>query len=239
LSTLGYLHIAAWLRGRIETGELPPNERVPSISELMRLFDVGENTARQALSELKDEGLTIVHPGDGTFTREVRPVLRLVLGGTMPGQPFWPTDIRRNVKMFGSYVYEARATADVAQALGIPPASPVRVRKSSYAASRREIQLVTFYEPACLTDQTEPVRFRDELRVRLPTSPERECMGLTIASPVIDIARTSYAADGRPVELARIVLDANAYLLEYHHPAADGSAALITRVHEDRVQQRG
>jgi len=234
LSTVEYRCIAAWLRGCIETGQLPPGERVPGISEMMRLFDVGEPTARQALNELKDEGLTVLHRGVGTFTQKVRPVRRLVFGDGMPGRPFWPTDTPRTAKMFGgSWEHEEPAKREVAQALGIPPESPVRVSQSCYASARREIQMVTVYEPVCLLDHTPPVRFRDELRVRLPTTAERKLMELTIASPVIDIARTSYTAGDRPVQLTRIVLDAHAYLLEYHHPAAEGSAALVTRLRND------
>ncbi|HEY3610004.1 MAG TPA: hypothetical protein VGL06_21070 [Pseudonocardiaceae bacterium] len=48
---------------------------------------------------------------------------------------------------------------------------------------------------------------------------------LTIASPVLDIARTCYTAKDRPVALDRMVLDAHAYLLEYQHPAPGADLA--------------
>ena len=82
---------------RIETEILERGERLSSIDELMRLFDVGEHTARRAMDELKAEGLAVTRRGDGTFIREVRPMLRLVFGESMPGQPFWPINSDREM----------------------------------------------------------------------------------------------------------------------------------------------
>jgi GntR family transcriptional regulator len=221
-----YLSIAAWVRNHIETGQLPPGGRVPGSTELMRLFDVGERTARRALKELKSEGLIITERGRGTFARSSRPVQRLVFGEKAPGHPVRPTASHRETFLIEwPYVYNVSATADVAHALGIRPGSKVRACDSSDGTHRREIQFATSYRPLHLPDHIEPVRFRDELCVRLPKSPERGRMELTIAAPVIDIVRTSYAANDQPVEVTRIVMDANSFLLEYHHPATDGSAA--------------
>lgn len=229
LSTVDYRIIASWLRHRIETGELRPGERVPGCAELMKLFDVGKHTARRAINELKSENLITVDPGRGTFARDVQPVVRLVFGDSAPGRRFWPTTQRETrVPPFPPYTWEARASSDVAQALEIRPGSQVRVHRGYLATPRREIQQAITYRPAHLADSIEPVRFRDELRVRLPDSSERNSLELTIATPVVDIARTSYAANGQPLELSRIVMDANAYLLEYHYPVSDGSAARPT-----------
>lgn len=218
-----YRAIAAWLRHRIETGELPAGDRIPGSAELMKLFDVGEHTARKALRELKNESLTCVDPGRGTFARETRPVQRLIFGEHAPDHPFWPTTSRATI-VSHTHEWTARSTLDVALALNIPPGSDVRIHHSYYAAPRREIQLAVIYRPAHLTDPGPPVRFRDELRVRLPDAPERDRMELTIAAPVIALARTAYAGNGQPIELIHTVMDANAYLLEYHHPAIEGSA---------------
>jgi GntR family transcriptional regulator len=224
-----YLLIAQWLRDRIETGALPPGDRVPTVSELRRLFDVSERAARMAVDELKREDLIVTERGRGTFARETRPVQRLVFGDDIPGQPFWPTGLDRDVKILDTHGFTGRAYLDVANALGIPPGSPVRIHHTYYAVSRREIQMAITYRPTHVSDDVELVQFRDELRVRLPNSPERDRMELTIAAPVIDIIRTSYAANDQPVALTCMVLDARAYILEYRHPVTNGSAALGTR----------
>jgi len=64
-----YLQIAAGLRARIESGELQPGQRLPSISHLSQEYGVARVTAVKALKVLADEGLTVTRPGWGTFVR--------------------------------------------------------------------------------------------------------------------------------------------------------------------------
>jgi GntR family transcriptional regulator len=62
-----YLQVAALLRERIRSGQLPPGGRVPSISYLMQEYAIARNNARRAISVLADEGLVVVRQGWGTF----------------------------------------------------------------------------------------------------------------------------------------------------------------------------
>jgi DNA-binding GntR family transcriptional regulator len=62
-----YLNIAAALRARIESGELPPGEILPSITRISREWGVSKATAAKALKELRSEGLTRSVAGWGTF----------------------------------------------------------------------------------------------------------------------------------------------------------------------------
>lgn len=57
---------------QIESGELKPNDRLPSESELCEIHSVGRNTVRRALSELVDAGYLKTVPGLGTFVEDVR-----------------------------------------------------------------------------------------------------------------------------------------------------------------------
>ncbi|GAA3365202.1 GntR family transcriptional regulator [Saccharopolyspora gregorii] len=51
----------------IESGELPPNSRLPSEVELAELYSIARGTVRRALLALVDAGtVTVVH-GRGTF----------------------------------------------------------------------------------------------------------------------------------------------------------------------------
>lgn len=69
-----YLQVAALLRERIRSGQLPPGGRVPSISYLMQEYGIARNTARRAISVLADEGLVVVRQGWGTFvSRDAKP----------------------------------------------------------------------------------------------------------------------------------------------------------------------
>jgi DNA-binding GntR family transcriptional regulator len=62
-----YLAIAAALRARIDSGELPPGAILPSITHISQEWGVAKVTAAKALKELRSEGLTRSVPGWGTF----------------------------------------------------------------------------------------------------------------------------------------------------------------------------
>jgi GntR family transcriptional regulator len=59
--------LAALLRTQIETGELPPGTRLPSILSLAGEHGVASATVVKALKILKDEGLIESVAGYGTF----------------------------------------------------------------------------------------------------------------------------------------------------------------------------
>jgi DNA-binding GntR family transcriptional regulator len=64
-----YRQVASELRARIESGELGPGDRVPSITTLMQEYGIARNTARHALAVLAEEGLIEVTPGWGSFVK--------------------------------------------------------------------------------------------------------------------------------------------------------------------------
>jgi len=59
--------IAAAIRALIESGELAPEQRIPSVIALAGQYGVSPDTARKAVRILRDEGLVMVVPGYGTF----------------------------------------------------------------------------------------------------------------------------------------------------------------------------
>lgn len=59
--------IANKLRQAIADGEYP--DKLPSVTDLARMFNVAPGTAQRALNILKAEGLTVGRPGLGTFVR--------------------------------------------------------------------------------------------------------------------------------------------------------------------------
>lgn len=61
-----------------------------------------------------------------------------------------------------------------------------------------------------------PAHFREDVRARMPQPDESEALGLPSGgSPVIDIVRIAFDADGRPVEVNEMTLDASGYILRY------------------------
>ena len=65
-----YRRVAEALRMRIESGELGPRRRLPSIAELVEEHGVARDTAARAQQVLVDEGLAEVVPGWGTYVLE-------------------------------------------------------------------------------------------------------------------------------------------------------------------------
>jgi GntR family transcriptional regulator len=62
-----YRQVAAILRARIESGDLAPGSRLPSIATLTQEYGIARTTAGKALRLLVDEGLAEMSPGMGTF----------------------------------------------------------------------------------------------------------------------------------------------------------------------------
>lgn len=62
-----YQVVADSILKQIEDGALKPGDRLPSESELCRLYEVGRNTIRHAISELSNLGIVSTLQGVGSF----------------------------------------------------------------------------------------------------------------------------------------------------------------------------
>ncbi|MGW7296067.1 GntR family transcriptional regulator [Streptomyces xiamenensis] len=62
-----YRQIADDLRRRIESGEIPPGRRIPSMVELEQQWGVARDTLRKATQVLKNEGLVETVTGMGIY----------------------------------------------------------------------------------------------------------------------------------------------------------------------------
>lgn len=65
--------LAELLRKRIESGELAPGDRLPSIVSLAQEHDLAPVTVRKAFVRLQHEGLVESRVGWGTFVAEKLP----------------------------------------------------------------------------------------------------------------------------------------------------------------------
>jgi GntR family transcriptional regulator len=62
-----YQQIAAWIRGRIQSGELAPGQVLPSEKDLIDTFGVARTTVRRAIALLRAEGLAETIPQRGSY----------------------------------------------------------------------------------------------------------------------------------------------------------------------------
>ncbi|MDX8051876.1 GntR family transcriptional regulator [Lentzea sp. BCCO 10_0798] len=239
---VGYREIADDLRRQIDSGELPPGSKVPGENDLTSRYGVAQLTARHALDVLKSEGLIIAKRGSGTFVREFKPIRRVspdrLQASTSwgSGQPIWTTDVGTRPRTENVAVDVELPPSWIADVLDLDDGAHVVVRRRTYVVDDKPVQLATSYYPEALVAGSaiseintgeggayarlkdlghEPVRFREELRVRMPREAERKALDLTRDTPIILIVRTAYTADDQPVEVTEMVLDSAAYVLEY------------------------
>ncbi|NEY34260.1 UTRA domain-containing protein [Streptomyces sp. PRKS01-65] len=67
--TKGYDEVSGDLRRRVRAGEFPPGDRLPDEAALATEYGVGLPALRQALADLRTEGLIGNEDGRGTFVR--------------------------------------------------------------------------------------------------------------------------------------------------------------------------
>lgn len=236
-----YQRIAAELRAEIEEGKYDDGKRLPSESEIMKRHDVSRGTARDALGVLHAAGLTEARRGSGVYVRTF-PVItrnaaqRLAKSTWGAGRAIWDADTGPRARREATEVKEIEAPARIAATLGMPPGGHVWRRARLHFVEGRAVQHSTSYFPASLVAGTAitrvdtgaggvyarladlghaPARFREEVRARMPLTDEAALLGTTMTTPIILIARTAFDADGRPVEVNEMILDANSYVLEY------------------------
>ena len=65
-----YQQLAAILRTRIQSGDLPPGRVLPSEATLMQQFGIARETARKAVRVLRDEGIVHIVQGRGAYVRD-------------------------------------------------------------------------------------------------------------------------------------------------------------------------
>ena len=70
-----YRQIASMLRRAITSNQLLPGDQLPSEAKLIAHFGVARMTVRQALQELRSEGLVVSEHGRGVFVRSM-PAIR-------------------------------------------------------------------------------------------------------------------------------------------------------------------
>lgn len=243
-----YRQIAAALREAIKLGRLAPGDRLPSEAELVERYGVARMTARQAIHELKTEGLVVSEHGRGVFVRSVPVVRRLASerfarkhrdeGKAAFSAEAEKTGYTPSVDRID--VSEAPASVEIAERLGIDPGAPIVVRDRRYLANGEPVETAVSYLPAVLARGTAITEhdtgpggiyarleesghlldhFVEEVAARMPTPDERRALQLSPGVPVLTVLRTAYDTTGRAVEVCDTLKAAYAYVLEYDFPA--------------------
>lgn len=236
-----YRRIATELREAIDAGDYRAGDRLPGENDLMARYGIARMTARQALGVLLQEGIAVARKGAGVFVRDFTPVVRQAVKRLAQerwgqGASIWSADVDGRDLSVTTQVRKAPAPSHVVQLLELQPAETVYVRDRSFVLDGKPVMLSTSFLPASIVRGSAitqedtgpggtyarlaelghaPAHFREDVRARMPRSDESDAFELPIGTPVIEIVRTAYTAEGRPVEINQMTLDASAYVLRY------------------------
>ncbi|HXS64384.1 MAG TPA: winged helix-turn-helix domain-containing protein [Streptosporangiaceae bacterium] len=62
-----WIQLTDFLREMINSGQIPPRGKLPSINALMQEYGIADQTAQKAIRALRDEGLVRTHRGLGSY----------------------------------------------------------------------------------------------------------------------------------------------------------------------------
>ncbi|MFI7547724.1 GntR family transcriptional regulator [Actinoplanes sp. NPDC049599] len=99
-----FRQLADLLRDRIASGELAPGEPLPSELRLAQEYGISRTTVRQAIGQLRIEGLVTVDRPRGTFVRVPEPTEVITLGRGESVGARMPTDAERRALRLGEGV---------------------------------------------------------------------------------------------------------------------------------------
>lgn len=242
-----YLRIAADLRERMASGDLPPGGKLPTQAQVQVQYNASSTAVIYALKMLESEGRIERRRGSGSYVRDARRLIRRAHSRDLRSTQGSTSPFARDTAAAGMapswehHSERSTASARIAERLGIQPGDPVMFTRYRFIADEKPIQVSRSHEPLAITGGTEVewpeesavvgvvarmdligvsiVRFVERIRSR-PASPEEaEALGLNPRGGmyVLAIERTYYTED-QAVETADIVFPSDRYELEYEIP---------------------
>lgn len=243
-----YRQISDMLRAAIESRQLGTGERLPSETELIEHFGVARMTVRQAVQELRGEGLVVSEHGRGVFVRPSPPIRRLASDRFArkhrnEGKAAFSVEAEKSgysPRVDNIVVRREKPNSIVAERLRVSIKTKVIVRSRRYLADDRPVETAVSYIPVAFAEGTriEQIdtgpggiyarleenghvlsRFTEEVGARMPTPEERRALNIGPGVPVLTVLRTAYDTNDVAVEVCDTLKVAPAYLLEYEFSA--------------------
>jgi len=216
---------------RISTGELRPNDRVPSENELVEAQSVSRMTANRAMRELNDEGYVKRIAGRGTFVSDFRSqshVLKVQnIADEIAGRGRTHTsEVLRQSRQ--------HARGEIAKALHVEQGTDVFHLLLVHFENGSPIQIedrhvVAAFAPACLQQDFQkmtpsayltsvsPLQEAEQVvRAQVPNSAVRERLQMDDDEPSLVVIRRTWSK-GRPVTFARLHHPGSRYELTGHY----------------------
>jgi GntR family transcriptional regulator len=238
-----YAQIADELRRRIDSRAYPPGTLLPSEPRLAEELGVSRVTINKAVTLLRASGDVKVRRGSGTYVRalpriprdaQTRYAARTL--GTGAGE----VEVRK-LDLHSSTVYreigKVPSPDQVAATLGLQAGEDTLVRRRVLYANGEPTQIADSYYPWAIAKGSDglmhedagrggsysrlaelgygPVRFTEDVTVRMPTDAEQRTLELEATQPVFEIWHVAYAAQSTPVEVCVHIMPGHLWALRY------------------------
>jgi GntR family transcriptional regulator len=213
-----YLQVCATLRQQIHANQYKVGDSLPSENDLCKMFDVSRTVIRQALNELKQEGLINREKGRGSFVAQ--PKLREKFFQKLSG--FYQDMVDQGYEPVTQVLKQTviAASTTIAEKLHIPLATPVieieRLRfiedepimhvvshlpharcPELLQANLTYQSLYTFLETNCGIFIT---RGKRSIEAVAASKRQAELLGIKRGAPLIQLESVSYESSGVPIE---------------------------------------
>ncbi len=216
---------------RISTGDLRPNDRVPSENELVEAQSVSRMTANRALRELNHEGYVKRIAGRGTFVSDFRSQSHVLEVQNIADE------IAARGRTHSSQVLRQshqRARGEIAKALHVDQGVSVFHLLLVHFENEVPIQIedrhvLADFAPACLEQDFEQVtpsayltsvaplqEAEQVVRAQSPNAAVRERLQMDDDEPSLVVIRRTWSK-GRPVTFARLHHPGSRYELAGHY----------------------
>jgi GntR family transcriptional regulator len=238
-----YAQIADELRRRINGGTYAPGSPLPSEARLADEFGVSRVTINKAITMLRASGDVKVRRGSDTRVRSLPRIPRDAkrrYAARQKGVGAGEVEVRGlNLASTTKYREIARmpAPATVATTLRLRRGEDTLVRRRVLYANGEPTQIADSYYPWSIVKGDKalmredvgkggsysrlaelgyaPVRFTEDVTVRVPEDSEQRTLELEATQPVFEIWHVAYAADDRPVEVCIHVMPGHLWTLRY------------------------
>jgi GntR family transcriptional regulator len=228
-----YYQLKEIIREKVRTGEWKPGDLIPSERELSERYGLSRMTARQAITELVNEGVFFREQGKGTFVSQHKITQQLM---RLTG---FTEDIRARGQHPGTRVLLAEmrpADEAAAERLRIKPGEPLfclqRLRLADAEPLAIELSQLSFKgcEKLKAEDLEQNSLYRlletqygiplveaeQELEAGLAGNEDARILNVPVGSSVLYIRRVTYSDRNQPIEYAQSVYCGNKYIFYTH-----------------------
>jgi GntR family transcriptional regulator len=232
-----YHQLKEWLTFRVASGELEAGSQLPTELELCEQFGISRGVVRQALTELRYEGLIERQRGKGTFVSGPKTAEGLISGlrGLADDAALRGQRINSRVLL----LREEPASPAVAEALGLVEGEPVVELERVRSLDGVPHVLAMTYLPAVLVpglierdlNGAESlyrilreeyglvgVASRRRVEATLATPREAELLGIESGAPLLTLRSVGYSAGRRPFD----------YFIAYHRGDRSAFEVVLT-----------